>query len=71
LEQQQQEMGQMLAHITALKAEMDKKEASSTVLLCTCFYQVQKSVFSSDFQETQNKQLLIGGLPMLLFLPPV
>jgi kinesin family protein 11 len=29
LEQQEQEMSQMLAHIKALKEEMDKKEASS------------------------------------------
>jgi kinesin family protein 11 len=31
LEQQEQEMSQMLAHIKALKGEMDKKEASSGI----------------------------------------
>jgi PHD/YefM family antitoxin component YafN of YafNO toxin-antitoxin module len=36
LEQQQQEIGQMLAHIKALKEEMDKKEACSIVLHCAC-----------------------------------
>jgi kinesin family protein 11 len=57
LEQQQQEIGQMLGHTKALKEEMDKKEASSTVLHC----QVQMSILLSDFQETQNEQLVIGG----------
>ena len=57
LEQQQQEISQMLGNIKALKEEMDKKEASSTVLHC----QVQMSILLPDFQETQNEQLVIGG----------
>jgi hypothetical protein len=51
----------MLAHIKALKEEMDKKEASNTVLLCTYFCQVQMSILLPDFQEMRNKQLVIGG----------
>jgi Tfp pilus assembly protein PilN len=61
LEQQQQEIAQMLAHIKALKEEMDKKEARSTVLHCAYSCQVQMSILLPDFQETQNKQLVIGG----------
>ena len=60
LEQQEQEISQMLAHIKVLKEEMDKKEASIAVLHCACFYQVQMSVLS-DFQGSLNKQLVIGG----------
>ena len=55
LEQQQQEISQMLAHMKALKEEMDKKEASSTVLHCACFCQVQMSILLPDFQEMRNK----------------
>ena len=65
IEQQQQEIGQMLTHMKALKAEMDKKEASSAVLHCACFCQVQKvqmSIMLPGFQETQNKRLVIGGM---------
>jgi PHD/YefM family antitoxin component YafN of YafNO toxin-antitoxin module len=61
LEQQQQEISQTLGHIKALKEEMDKKEASSTVLHCACSCQFQMSILLSDFQKTQNEQLVIGG----------
>jgi len=61
LEQQQQEIGQMLTHIKALKEEMDKKEASSTVLPCAYFCQVQMSILLPDFHEMQNEQLVTGG----------
>lgn len=61
LEQQQQEIGQMLANIKALKEEMDKKEASSAVLHCAYSCQVQMSILLPDFQEMQNEQLVIGG----------
>jgi len=65
LEEQQREISEMLAHMKALKAEMDKKEASSAVLHCACFCQVQKvqmSIMLPGFQETQNKRLVIGGM---------
>jgi hypothetical protein len=51
----------MLAHVKALKEEMDKKEASSTLLHCAYSCQVQMSILLPDFQEIQNKQLVIEG----------
>jgi len=59
LEQQQQEISQMLAHVKALKEEMDKKEASSTVFHCAYSCHIQMSILLPDFQEIQNKQLVI------------
>jgi hypothetical protein len=61
LEQQQQEISQMLAQVKALKEERDKKEASSTVLHFAYPCQVEMSILLPDFQEIQNKQLVIGG----------
>ena len=62
LEEQQREISEMLAHMKALKAEMDKKEASSTVLHCACFCQVQMSILLPDFLATWNKQLVYWGM---------
>jgi hypothetical protein len=61
LERQQQDIRQTFAHIKALEEKMDKKEVSSNVLHCACSCQVWMSILLSDFPETQNEQLVIGG----------
>jgi hypothetical protein len=61
LEQQQHEISQTLAHITDLKEEMGKKEASSNVLHYACSCQFRMSILLSDVPETRKKQLVIGG----------
>jgi len=61
LEQQQQEIGQMLAHMKALKAEMDKKRQAALSCTVHAFVKFRCQYCCLIFRETRNKRLVIGG----------